>query len=175
MKKLIPYILVIIVTACTNDVKQSQYIQGGRTVDTITLEKPLGTVPMTSETYLFPKKSGVRDLSAWNTMPEIKFDSLKTARNYQLFCSNCHGTMGKGDGYLVQQEKYTYPVPTLQDDKFTTMSDGEIYHYITVGKGLMGSFENKMTNEERWSLVVYIKHAFNSVPDSVKSSNTFTN
>ncbi|MEK6692047.1 MAG: c-type cytochrome [Nitrospirota bacterium] len=75
-------------------------------------------------------------------------------------CFNCHGDKGKGDGPLA--ESFNPPPRDFYDkddigwQKIRT--DGEIFWVITNGAGAgMPPFADMLSDEERWSLVIYIR------------------
>ncbi len=72
-------------------------------------------------------------------------------------CSDCHGEKGKGDG----SEAMMYdPAPSDLTDaaKMNKMTDGEIFYQITEGRKPMPSFKKKLTEEQRWQLVLLVRY-----------------
>lgn len=71
-------------------------------------------------------------------------------------CANCHGDGGKGDGSDAMMYD---PAPSDLTDtaKVSKRSDGEIYYQITEGRKPMPSFKKKLTDEQRWQLVLYVR------------------
>ncbi|HTQ59504.1 MAG TPA: cytochrome c [Candidatus Solibacter sp.] len=78
-------------------------------------------------------------------------------------CANCHGQTGKGDG--PDAASY-YPTPaSLADAKrMSGVTDGEIFYQITRGRKPMPSFKNRLTEEQRWQLVLFVRSL--AVPES---------
>ncbi|MCZ7648785.1 MAG: cytochrome c [Planctomycetota bacterium] len=37
------------------------------------------------------------------------------------------------------------------------MPDGEFYKVITLGKGKMGSYADKLAREDRWAVIAYVR------------------
>lgn len=71
-------------------------------------------------------------------------------------CSNCHGDSGKGDGSDAMM--YDPPPADLTDAKrMSKFTDGEIFYKITVGKKPMPSFEKRLSEEQRWGLVILVR------------------
>jgi mono/diheme cytochrome c family protein len=71
-------------------------------------------------------------------------------------CANCHGETGKGDG----SEAMMYdPAPADLTDaaKMRNVTDGEIFYQITVGRKPMPSFRKRLTEEQRWQLVLLVR------------------
>ena len=78
-------------------------------------------------------------------------------------CANCHGDKGKGDG----SEAMMYdPAPADLTDaaKMNKLTDGEIFYQITVGRKPMPSFRKRLTEEQRWQLVLLVRSFAGSSP-----------
>ena len=79
-----------------------------------------------------------------------------TKQLYIDHCSNCHGDTGKGDG----SEAMMYdPMPSdLTDpDRMSKLTDGEIYYQITEGRKPMPSFRKRLSEDQRWQMVVLVR------------------
>ena len=78
---------------------------------------------------------------------------------YNINCAICHGAKGDGNGYLVRDDGGVYPVQPaiLTNDEFVTASNGRYYHSIMYGKNLMGSYKDKLSYEDRWQVIHYIR------------------
>ena len=78
---------------------------------------------------------------------------------YDIQCGICHGEKGAGDGYLVRDDGGAYPAQPaiLTDEKFLAASEGQLYHAIMHGKGMMGSYADKLSYEERWQVIHYVR------------------
>ncbi len=73
-------------------------------------------------------------------------------------CFSCHGKEGKGDGPAGASFK-PGPRNFTDVDWQKARTDGEIFWVITNGTEYgMISFENMLTDEERWELVNYIRN-----------------
>ncbi len=74
---------------------------------------------------------------------------------YNQMCVLCHGINGKGNGEagLTLEKK---PANFLSINVID-QSDGAIFWKITVGRAPMASYEDLLTEEQRWNLVNYIR------------------
>jgi mono/diheme cytochrome c family protein len=82
---------------------------------------------------------------------------LKSAGEmYADKCAHCHGDTGKGDG--KDASKYD-PAPTDFTDskRLSGTTDGELFYKISEGKKPMPVFKNKLTEDQRWELVLFIR------------------
>ena len=76
---------------------------------------------------------------------------------YHIFCISCHGPAGDGQGYLYTSQRYPYPPASLISDQAKALKDGEIYHSITVGYGIMGAHGGMIRPEDRWKIILHIR------------------
>jgi mono/diheme cytochrome c family protein len=78
---------------------------------------------------------------------------------YEINCAICHGAKGDGAGYLVRDDGGKYPVAPANflQDTFYKSSNGRYYHAILYGKNAMGSYADKLSYEERWQVIHYIR------------------
>jgi mono/diheme cytochrome c family protein len=75
---------------------------------------------------------------------------------YMDKCTQCHGQTGKGDG--PDAASY-YPSPTSLVDAhhMNSVTDGEIFYQISQGRKPMPAFKRKLSEEQRWQLVLYVR------------------
>lgn len=80
---------------------------------------------------------------------------------YDIQCGICHGAKGDGLGYLVSDEnknaKYPAQPANFLDSAFVNSSNGRYYHAIMYGKNVMGGYSDKLSFEERWQVIHYIR------------------
>lgn len=107
---------------------------------------PYATDPIAAENNLKNPLSG--DMSA---------EVLKLGKEYyEIYCMVCHGGAGAGDGTVA--EKMALRPPSLLTDKAKAYNDGRLYHIITAGQGVMGSYAAQITDEKkRWAIVNYVR------------------
>lgn len=102
----------------------------------------------------------------WTAPPEAK--ALKNpleatppvlqagAEIFQDKCTECHGEKGKGDGPDAAMYD-TPPGDLTQTEMMTSMTDGEIFWKISEGRRPMPSFKKKLTEEQRWQVVLFVR------------------
>ena len=78
---------------------------------------------------------------------------------YNIFCATCHGDKGDGNGYLLRDDGGKYPVQPANFllEEHLKASNGRYYHAIMYGKNLMGGYADKISYEERWNVIHYIR------------------
>ena len=108
-------------------------------------------------------QSGI-DRSAELTATQAAIDeeakaALAVGKNlYDIQCAICHGEKGDGAGYLTRDGSAYQAAPAnFLSDEFKAASDGRYYHAIMYGKGVMGSYADKSSYEERWKMIRYIR------------------
>ncbi len=75
-------------------------------------------------------------------------------RAYETFCLPCHGAGGNGDGPLIP--KYPNP-PSFRSKQTKALSDGEMFHTITLGWKKMASYASQLEPDERWEVIRYVR------------------
>jgi mono/diheme cytochrome c family protein len=76
---------------------------------------------------------------------------------YQIYCLNCHGNTGLGDGQLYTSKLYPLKPRSLVAETARNLKDGEIFHSITLGFGSMGAHGSQIRTEDRWKVIYYIR------------------
>jgi mono/diheme cytochrome c family protein len=74
---------------------------------------------------------------------------------YQIYCAPCHGALGDGNG--ITKSYGMVATPTYHDDRLRSMTEGEIFNTITYGKNTMFSYADKLSADERWAVVAYVR------------------
>ena len=75
---------------------------------------------------------------------------------YKKQCVLCHGEAFKGDGSGVAMFAKKPPDLSTSDAR-KRLTDGEIFYKMTVGKNPMPSMEGRLSEEQRWKVVVYVR------------------
>ena len=78
---------------------------------------------------------------------------------YETFCGICHGNDGGGQGWLVAMPESKYPAQpkNLLGDDMINAGNGRYYFAIMYGKNVMGPYADKLSFEERWQVIHYIR------------------
>ncbi len=117
----------------------------GNSATTVAQDKPKG------------KPWAVPEAAAKRTNP-VKADAgiQKQGKDqYAQHCKSCHGAKGKGDG--TKAEKIDISCGDFSDAATAKLSDGDLYYKTTEGRKPMPSFKEKLTDNERWSIIHYIR------------------
>ena len=83
--------------------------------------------------------------------------TLKTAKGiYMDECAQCHGERGKGDGPEAAMHE-PRPADFTDASHMRTVTDGEIFYQISQGRKPMPSFKRRLTEDQRWGLVLLVR------------------
>lgn len=114
--------------------------------------QPVGFIPYKYATD-FEGAKGNKNPLAGETSSEVLLTGQKY---YETNCAVCHGYDLKPKGHVYDMMP-TKP-PALDTDKVKGWSDGQIYHVITMGQGVMGAYASHIPQKSRWQVVNYIRH-----------------
>lgn len=119
---------------------------------------PEHSIPRGFSPYKYPFKPQEAEAALINPLANDmspKVIELGKAK-FDIYCAVCHGASGHGDG-LVGTKMLIAP-PSLLSDKVKVFRDGRIFHIITDGQGLMGSYASQLHDEKsRWAIVNYVR------------------
>ncbi|PLX03496.1 MAG: hypothetical protein C0595_06825 [Marinilabiliales bacterium] len=129
--------------------------------------EPLGSVARGKMPFPYPGSNigekavnqSLAGLELTNPIP-VTADNLAEGKEaFRIFCSDCHGITGKGDGHLYTSKLFPAKPTSLVENYVKTKPDGEIYYVITYGSisGLMGPHGAMIPSEDRWKIVNYVR------------------
>ena len=103
-----------------------------------------------------PWKVPLEDKLRKNPLPASDANLSAAKPVFNEYCASCHGDSGKGDGSDAMMYD---PTPSdLTDAKhMNTLTDGEIFYQITQGRKPMPSFRKKLTEDQRWQMVILVR------------------
>ena len=119
-----------------------------------------------------------------NPFPITEAGLARGEELYVIFCGVCHGDKGDGAGYLVRDPdpakgdvggKYPAAPANFLLDEHVNASNGRYYHAIMYGKNAMGAYADKLSYEERWQVIHYIRalQAKERKAEYSENANTF--
>jgi mono/diheme cytochrome c family protein len=74
---------------------------------------------------------------------------------YNIYCSPCHDQMGTGQGMIVQRG-FRAP-PSYHIDRLREAPVGYFFDVITNGFGAMYSYADRISPQDRWAIIAYIR------------------
>lgn len=87
--------------------------------------------------------------------PITRQDLARGQERYNIFCSPCHGRLGDGQGMIVQRG--FPPPPSYHQDRLRQAPVGHFFDVITNGYGRMYSYASRVSPEDRWKIIAYIR------------------
>lgn len=119
---------------------------------------PEGATAQNREVYLYKGKAEEAAQKLSNPYAAPSEEILKLGKkHFSNYCLVCHGPGGQGDG-PVAAKFGGVKIPSLMSDKVRGLRDGAIFHIITEGQGIMGSYANQMPlSKDRWAVVAYVR------------------
>lgn len=115
--------------------------------------QPVGFIPYRYATNIDGAKGNKNPLSG-----DFSEETIKVGlKFYFTNCAICHGDKGEGGAKLSVAQTMALKPPSLLTDKIRGWTDGQIYHAITMGQGLMGPYASHIPQKYRWQVVNYIR------------------
>lgn len=95
--------------------------------------------------------------------------NLMVARGlYREKCGECHGDTGRGDG-PKGRKLFTAPSDLTNAARIGWLTDGALFYEISEGRRPMPEFRTRMTEEQRWQLVLLMR-SLSRTTDAKKKS-----
>lgn len=130
---------------------------------------PVGTVPHDTKSLDEHLYSGIVN-GQWAVnfpMPVTPELMTRGKRQYNIYCSPCHGLSGYGDGIIAKRaEKLAnagisgmtwVPPKSLQDPDTRMRPVGHIFNTITNGIRTMPPYGGQISVEDRWAIILYVR------------------
>lgn len=119
------------------------------------LTPPAGTVPRGQQPYPLAATDWAGAKLHRNPLAVSPAVLKQGQRDFLTYCAPCHGRDGDAaNGYVA---KTFGGIPSLNGVSMLLLSEGEVFHTITMGKGRMWNMRAQLPPERRWSLVHFLK------------------
>ena len=95
-----------------------------------------------------------------NPLTTLSDEEKKEAeRLYLVNCAVCHGPKLDGNGPLWKGGDGPYPAApkNFMADDMKKMAKGTMFHSVTFGQNMMGSYASQLSTAQRWMVIAYIK------------------
>jgi Cytochrome C oxidase, cbb3-type, subunit III len=99
------------------------------------------------------KENGV--LSNRFPFPVTRADLQRGRERFNIYCTPCHDYTGRGHGMIVQRG--FPPPPSYHIDRLRNAPAGHFFEVMTNGFGSMYSYASRVSPEDRWRIVAYIR------------------
>lgn len=84
-----------------------------------------------------------------------KADIERGQARFNVYCTPCHGRLGDGNG-LVVMRGFRQP-PSYYSQRLIDAPLGHFYDVISNGFGSMASYASRVTSDDRWRIIAYIR------------------
>jgi len=74
---------------------------------------------------------------------------------YEIYCVPCHSPLGDGAG-MIARRGFPHP-PSFHIDRLRRAPDRHIYDVMTNGYGVMYAYADRVSPQDRWAIVAYIR------------------
>lgn len=130
---------------------------GAEVVERLPVE---GTIPRSYFAYSMEGEGDEAAVLAGETLvnPLVPtMDVLEEGQKlFNRYCWTCHGKQGDGNGPIVGPD--LFPAPTsLHTEAARAFPDGRLYHVIMRGQNTMPSYADKLSIDERWATIHYVR------------------
>jgi len=113
----------------------------------------VGPAPAPADTVEFGQGAAT---TAQGHAPPVSLALLERGQErYRIYCTPCHSELGDGHGIIVQRG---FPVPpSFHSERLRAAPPRYLYDVISNGRGLMYAFADRVTPQDRWAIVAYIR------------------
>jgi hypothetical protein len=140
--------------------KESRFYKDGSSS-----RKPVeNTVPKYGTKYHFiDLEFEEAEASIKNPLEPTEFVINRGKNRFEIFCTPCHGFDGRGKGTMITKANLKpgeegFPVPAdLMRERTRNLADQRIFHILSAGQNLMFQVTFKLTEEDRWAIVHYLR------------------
>lgn len=88
-------------------------------------------------------------------IPISKDDIQRGQARFNIYCTPCHGRLGDGNGMVVMRG-FRQP-PSYYSQRLMDAPLGHFYDVISNGFGAMASYATRVSSDDRWRVIAYIR------------------
>lgn len=121
------------------------------------LAPPAGTIPRGYQPLHYrsgPAEATRAGRELTNPVPDCDAARQRGGVGFQRWCSPCHGHEGLGDGLVAL--RFPRP-PSLVAPHARGLADGQLFHIVTFGQGLMPPYGQQIVQEDCWKIARYVR------------------
>jgi mono/diheme cytochrome c family protein len=120
---------------------------------------PSGTVPVTRVTGPRELVTGRTAAGEYVGTVPVALDAALLDRGedrFRIFCRTCHGALGDGVSAVAENMKLRRP-PSLHEPRLQSFPPGRMFRVISEGYGLMPSYAESLSLQDRWAVVAFVR------------------
>ncbi len=120
-----------------------------------------GTIARGDMLFMYPYKNDTAGYTASasvkNPLNPDSINMTEAGRLYLVNCGICHGSKLDGQGPLFTSGAFPAAPKNFMADDMKKMAEGTMFHSVTYGKNMMGSYASQLSTRQRWMVIAYIK------------------
>ncbi|HLI17466.1 MAG TPA: c-type cytochrome [Rhodanobacteraceae bacterium] len=125
-------------------------------MDRVKLVAPVGPVTGVDAAGKPLAQAGVAAAPGYPDPLPITMKLIERGRQrFDIYCAPCHSRVGDGDG-MVAERGFPHP-PSYHTPALRNAPDSHFYKVITDGYGVMYSYADRVSPQDRWAIVAYIR------------------
>lgn len=114
-----------------------------------------------------------RSVAVKSPLDAASIEMTEAERLYLVNCAICHGVKLDGQGPLVKSNKFPVAAADfITNDKYIKMPEGQMFHSITYGINMMGSYAAQLSSHQRWMVIAYIKSKQSTKTTTITADST---
>ena len=121
------------------------------------LVPPEGAVPVEQVPFAYgasPEEAKRAGSTLKNPLAATPENLARGKKVFDTICQVCHGLKGDGDGPIIG--RFPNP-PSFQAPHAKQLPDGQIYHIMSRGQGIMPSHAAQVLPDDRWRVLLYLR------------------
>lgn len=118
---------------------------------------PEGTIPMNFAPFPYgsgPEEARRAGQSLANPLASSAENLARGKAVFESKCVVCHGANGEGDGPIIG--RFPNP-PSLLAPHARGLADGQLFHIVTMGQGIMPSHAVQVLPDDRWRAILHVR------------------
>ena len=155
-------LLLLALTACRRDMQDqprykplaaSEFFSDGRSARP-EVEGTIARGQLRIDEARYTGKIAGEDITEF-PIPISKDDIERGQARFNVYCTPCHGRLGDGNGMVVMRG-FRQP-PSYYSQRLMDAPVGHFYDVISNGFGSMASYASRVTPDDRWRIIAYIR------------------
>ncbi|MCH6257531.1 cytochrome c [Puniceicoccaceae bacterium K14] len=143
---------------------ESSFFSDGRT-DRLPVDGTVARGTFHEDEYLATGKVG-GDFGSGFPLPVTNELMERGQERYDIYCTVCHGAAG--DGNSMTKKYGMLAVADLTTQRIADYTEGNIYDVIANGRNTMLPYADKLSVEDRWAVVLYVRALQRAATGSVE-------
>jgi mono/diheme cytochrome c family protein len=118
---------------------------------------PAGTMPRDGQLFTYgtgPAEAQRAGRELVNPFPPTDANLARGKQVFENVCIVCHGPRGEGDGAIIG--RFPNP-PSLLAAHARALPDGQLFHVILRGQGIMPSHAAQVLPDDRWKVILHVR------------------